>query len=62
MKLKFGGGLSPFCGSSFEKSMLRLLSLGGVPVYMFLKEALIRKYGEEFYEALEASAEQLKKG
>jgi hypothetical protein len=32
-----------------------------VPVYIFLKEALIRKYGEEFYEALEASAEQLKK-
>ena len=32
-----------------------------VPVYIFLKEALIRKYGEEFYEALQASAEQLKK-
>lgn len=25
-----------------------------VPVYAFLKEPLIRKYGEEFYEALEA--------
>jgi len=25
-----------------------------VPVYTFLKEPLIRKYGEEFYEALEA--------
>ena len=33
-----------------------------VPVYIFLKDALIRKYGEEFYEALEASAELLKKG
>ncbi|MCU0333519.1 MAG: DUF3109 family protein [Chitinophagaceae bacterium] len=27
-----------------------------VPVYQFLKEALIRKYGEEFYEALDAVA------
>jgi len=27
-----------------------------VPVYVFLKEALIRKYGEEFYKALEAAA------
>jgi hypothetical protein len=27
-----------------------------VPVYQFLKEPLIRKYGEEFYEALEAVA------
>lgn len=27
-----------------------------VPVYIFLKEALIRKYGEEFYETLNASA------
>ena len=31
-----------------------------VPVYVFLKEALVRKYGEEFYAALEASAERLK--
>ncbi|MCZ2299723.1 MAG: DUF3109 family protein [Chitinophagales bacterium] len=30
-----------------------------MPVYIFLKEALIRKYGEEFYEALEASAVHL---
>lgn len=30
------------------------------PVYIFLKEALIRKYGTEFYKALEASAEHLK--
>ena len=28
-----------------------------VPVYVFLKEAIIRKYGEEFYKALEAAAE-----
>jgi hypothetical protein len=27
-----------------------------VPVYVFLKESLIRKYGEEFYQALEAVA------
>jgi hypothetical protein len=33
-----------------------------VPAYVFLKEALIRKYGEEFYEALDATAEHLKKG
>lgn len=29
-----------------------------VPVYQFLKEPLIRKYGETFYEALEATAKQ----
>ena len=27
-----------------------------VPVYVFLKEALVRKYGEEFYKALETVA------
>jgi hypothetical protein len=32
-----------------------------VPVYQFLKEALIRKYGQEFYEALKASAAHLNK-
>jgi hypothetical protein len=31
-----------------------------VPTYVFLKEALVRKYGEEFYEALEATAEHWK--
>jgi len=31
-----------------------------VPVYQFLKEPIIRKYGEEFYEMLEASAQHLK--
>jgi hypothetical protein len=32
-----------------------------VPVYKFLKEPLIRKFGEQFYEALDATAEHLKK-
>jgi hypothetical protein len=27
-----------------------------VPVYVFLKDALLRKYGEDFYEALDATA------
>ncbi|MGN6601047.1 MAG: DUF3109 family protein [Ginsengibacter sp.] len=31
-----------------------------LPVYQFLKEPLIRKYGKEFYEALEATAGHLK--
>ena len=33
-----------------------------VPVYQFLKDALIRKYGEAFYETLDATAVHLKKG
>ena len=32
-----------------------------VPVYIFLKDAIVRKWGEEFYEALEASAGHIKK-
>ena len=32
-----------------------------LPVYKFLKEPLIRKYGEEFYEELDAAADHLKK-
>ncbi len=32
-----------------------------IPTYVFLKDALIRKYGLEFYETLEASAEHFKK-
>jgi hypothetical protein len=32
-----------------------------VPVYAFLKEALIRKYGEDFYSTLEAAAVHIKK-
>ncbi len=31
-----------------------------VPVYKFLKDALVRKYGEEFYEALDAVALKVK--
>jgi len=31
-----------------------------VPVYVFLKDAIIRKYGDDFYEALEAVAEKVK--
>ena len=30
-----------------------------VPTYIFLKDALVRKYGEEFYETLEATAKYL---
>jgi hypothetical protein len=32
-----------------------------VPVYVFLKEALTRKFGKKFYSALEATAEHLNK-
>lgn len=32
-----------------------------VPVYIFLKEALIRKYGPDFYATLEATAAHVKK-
>jgi len=31
-----------------------------VPVYVFLKESLIRKYGPDFYSALEAIAQKIK--
>jgi hypothetical protein len=31
-----------------------------VPVYKFLKDAIIRKYDEEFYNQLEATADYLK--
>ena len=31
-----------------------------VPVYVFLKEALVRKYGLEFYETLDATAKHIK--
>ncbi|MFZ4056529.1 MAG: DUF3109 family protein [Ferruginibacter sp.] len=30
-----------------------------VPVYVFLKDALVRKYGTEFYDTLEATAQHL---
>ena len=32
-----------------------------VPVYEFLKEAVIRRYGEEFYEALDTIAKKKSK-
>lgn len=32
-----------------------------VPVYQFLKEPLVRKFGEKFYNALDATASHLKK-
>ena len=32
-----------------------------VPVYQFLKEPLIRKYGKEFYNTLDAVAKKYKK-
>ncbi len=32
-----------------------------VPVYVFLKEAITRKYGQSFYETLEATADHLSK-
>lgn len=32
-----------------------------VPVYVFLKEALVRRFGQSFYSALEATAQHLKK-
>jgi hypothetical protein len=31
-----------------------------VPVYVFLKDAIIRKYGDEFYEGIEAVAKKVK--
>ena len=31
-----------------------------VPVYKFLKDSLVRKYGEEFYKALDAVADKMK--
>jgi len=33
-----------------------------VPVYIFLKDALIRKYGTEFYETLDATARHIEEG
>jgi hypothetical protein len=30
-----------------------------VPVYVFLKESLVRKFGQEFYDALDATAQHL---
>ncbi|HNP22743.1 MAG TPA: DUF3109 family protein [Panacibacter sp.] len=41
------------------KAACRLGEKLQVPVYVFLKEAIIRKYGEVFYEALAATAEHM---
>ena len=41
------------------KAACKLGKVLKVPVYVFLREALIRKYGEEFYEALEATAKHM---
>jgi len=38
------------------KSACKLGKRMKMPVYQFLKEPLVRKYGEEFYEALDAVA------
>jgi len=43
------------------KAACRLGKRLEVPVYVFLKEAIIRKYGQEFYNALEAAAEYVEK-
>jgi len=32
-----------------------------VPVYVFLKDAIVRKYGIEFYETLSAVADKMQK-
>ena len=33
-----------------------------IPVYKFLKDPIVRKWGEEFYETLEAVAEKMREG
>ena len=33
-----------------------------VPVYQFVKNALVRKYGEDFYEELDAAATYIREG
>src|SRR6266536_3306204 len=43
------------------KAACRLGKKLKVPVYIFLKESIIRKYGKEFYETLAATAEHMHK-
>lgn len=43
------------------KAACRLGKKLKVPVYRFLKEPLVRKFGQHFYEALDATATHLKK-
>lgn len=40
------------------KAALALGKAEGVPVYRFVKDALIRKYGQEWYDVLEIAAKQ----
>ena len=47
---------SPVC-----KAAVLLGKKENLPVYQFLKEPLIRKFGEEWYEELEVVAEELRK-
>jgi hypothetical protein len=42
------------CKCAFEKGKKEK-----VPVYVFLREPIIRKFGEEFYSALEAASKSL---
>jgi hypothetical protein len=44
------------------RGALKLGEKTGVPLYVFLKEPLIRKYGGEWYEQLRMAAEALKGG
>ena len=44
------------------KAACRLGKEHKVAVYEFLKEPLVRKYGDEFYEELDAAAQYLKEG
>ena len=56
--LAFDKNWTPAECQKFEDEELKKLK---VPVYVFLKEALTRKFGKKFYEALAATAEHLNK-
>ncbi len=44
---------NPACANGIKKA---------IPLYKFVKNALVRKYGQDFYEELEAAAEHLQEG
>ena len=47
--------------SIFQSRLLKIAKLGEklkVPVYQFLKEPIIRRFGVEIFEALEATAKR----
>ena len=44
---------------SFEEVRQLVAKKLKVPVYVFLKESLIRKFGQKFYDALDATAKHL---